>query len=75
MSAVASEAEAVVDSPPEQQPGPMIESDDDRFETQLEYGKDAKLPIPVVLVWLCAVIGLGAYMVNLYVPELALWMK
>jgi hypothetical protein len=73
MSAVASEAKSA--KPPEQQPGPQIESDRDRFETLIEYQPDAKLPAPVILVWLCALIGLGMYVVTFYLPDLAAWGK
>jgi hypothetical protein len=69
MSAVASDAK------PAQEPGPQVESDGDRFETLIEYEPSAKVPKTVMLVWLCAVVGLGAYLVNLYLPELALWGK
>lgn len=58
---------------PVEAPGPQIESQRDRFETVLEYEPDTKLPVPVVLVWICALIGLGAYCVTLYFPDLALW--
>ena len=83
MSAVASEATGPKDAgaapPPEQkleqQPGPQIESEQDRFETLIEYEPSSKLPAPVVLVWLCALIGLGAYLVSFYLPDLALWGK
>ena len=54
-------------------PGPMTESD--HFETQLEYEPGAKLPILVVLVWVCALVGLGAYSMTYFVPDLALWGK
>jgi hypothetical protein len=54
-------------------PGPQVESQHDRFETVLEYEPNAKMPVPVVLVWACAMIGLGTYAVSFYVPELSLW--
>lgn len=54
---------------------PMVESDTDRHETLLVYDPSGRLPIPVMLVWICAFIGLGAYMITLYLPELALWEK
>jgi hypothetical protein len=51
----------------------MMESD--THETRLEYDPTGKLPMPVVLVWICALVGLGAYAVVLYLPDLALWAK
>jgi hypothetical protein len=51
----------------------MVESD--AHETILPYDPTGKLPIPVVLVWLCALVGLGVYAVTLYLPDLALWAK
>jgi hypothetical protein len=66
------EPEAAAAAEPEA-PGPQVESQEDRFETVLEYEPDAKLPAAVVLVWACALIGLGAYAMTLYFPDLALW--
>ena len=54
---------------------PMVESETDEHETRLLYDPSSRLPIPVVLVWICAVLGLGAYMITLYLPDLALWQK
>jgi hypothetical protein len=54
-------------------PGAQVESQQDRFETVLEYEPSAKMPVPVVLVWACALIGLGTYAVSFYFPELSLW--
>lgn len=54
---------------------PMVESDTDRHETLLTYDPSSRLPVPVVLVWICAFLGLGAYMITLYLPDLALWQK
>ena len=72
MSAVASEAKSDK-AGLTQEPGPQVESDQDRFETLIEYEPQSKLPAPVILVWLCALVGLGTYLVKLYVPDLALW--
>jgi hypothetical protein len=58
---------------PAEAPGPQVESQHDRFETLIQYEPNAKLPAAVVLVWACALIGLGAYAVTLYFPELSLW--
>ena len=54
-------------------PEPMVESETDQHETILQYDPTSKMPLPVVLVWICAFVGLGAYMVTLYLPDLALW--
>jgi len=58
---------------PAEAPGAQVESQQDRFETLLEYTPNAKLPAAVVLVWVCALVGLGAYTVTWYFPDLALW--
>jgi hypothetical protein len=47
----------------------------DTHETRLEYDPTGRLPIPVVLVWVCALVGLAVYAVALYLPDLALWAK
>ena len=76
MSAVANEAKGGADTAPatpEEQPGAGVESQGDRFETLMEYDPTGRLPLPVVLVWICALIGLGTYAVTLYFPELARW--
>ncbi len=75
MSAVASDAKDAKDAAPKQEPGPQVESDQDRFETILQYEPSAKVPVPVMLVWMCALVGLGTYLVTLYLPDLALWGK
>ena len=67
MSAVASE------EPKGEAPGPQIESQEDRVETVLEYEPHVKVPLAVALVWVCALIGLGAYTVVHLFPDLALW--
>lgn len=54
---------------------PMLESETDRHETKLEYDATSKVPIPVVLVWICALFGLGVYLITLYLPDLAAWTK
>jgi hypothetical protein len=69
------EAAAAAAPEAEEQPGAQIESQGDRFETQLEYDPKGRLPLPVALVWVCAIVGLGAYAVTLYFPDLALWGK
>jgi len=54
---------------------PMVESTTDRHETLLVYDPSSKVPWAVVLVWVCALIGLGTYLVTLYLPDLAAWSK
>jgi hypothetical protein len=56
-------------------PEPMVESETDRHETILVYDPSAKMPLAVILVWVCALIGLGTYTVTLLFPDLALWGK
>jgi hypothetical protein len=76
MSAEASKESVAARDPKEtkaEAPGPQIESQQDRFETVLEYEPSAKMPVPVVLVWACALIGLGTYAVTFYFPDLTLW--
>ncbi len=78
MSSAASEAikEALPAAPAEPSGHPtMVESDTDRHETHLVYDPSSRIPLPVILVWVCAVIGLGTYLVTLYLPDLALWVK
>jgi hypothetical protein len=69
----AAEAKAAAPAAAEEAPGPMVESQGDRFETLMEYDPKSKVPFAVVLVWACALIGLGTYTVTLYFPYLALW--
>lgn len=79
MSAEASEAvsrdgsEEKVEAAPAEAPGPQVESEHDRFETLITYSPNAKLPVAVALIWVCALIGLGAYSARFYFPDLALW--
>jgi hypothetical protein len=40
-------------------------------EAALAVGPGARLPIPVMLLWLCAFAGLAAYTASCYVPSLA----
>jgi hypothetical protein len=54
---------------------PMVESETDEHETLIEYNPTSKMPLAVILVWICALVGLGTYMVTLYLPDLALWYK
>jgi hypothetical protein len=72
-AAAVPKVEAAPHTEAREQPGPQVESQEDRFETVLAYEPDAKLPTPVVLIWACAAIGLGAYALTFYFPDLALW--
>jgi hypothetical protein len=62
---------AVEDGPP----GPMEEHPSDLYETALEYDHSSRMPILVILVWVCAVIGFASYLAAYYFPDLALWGK
>ncbi len=70
MSAVASEAKQAAAQAAEP---PEIESQDDSHESRIEYDPTSKVPLPVALVWICALVGLGAYTIVWLLPELQLW--
>jgi hypothetical protein len=74
MSAVASKATVAA---PAAAPAevPEIEDAGDRKESLIQYDPTSKVPIVVVLVWVCALVGLGAYTITWLLPELALWGK
>jgi hypothetical protein len=69
MSAAASDAKAEAGG----LGAPELESQTDRAETRLEYDPTSKVPIPVVMVWICALVGLGAYTVTWLLPDLQTW--
>jgi hypothetical protein len=50
--------------------GLRIEAEADGFGPILQYGSDSKVFPAVLLVWLCAFVGLGAYLAGLFVPQL-----
>jgi hypothetical protein len=52
---------------------PLVESDG--AETAMTYGPNANVPIVVIAVWICAMLGLGAYAVLYYVPDLSKWWR
>jgi hypothetical protein len=54
-------------------PGPSEEHASDLYETRMEYDPSAKVPIIVILIWICAIIGFVAYMAVYLFPDLALW--
>jgi hypothetical protein len=51
---------------------PEIEDASDRKESIIAYDPTSRVPIVVVLVWVCALVGLGAYTITWLLPELAL---
>jgi hypothetical protein len=59
----------------ESAPGPSEEHNSDLYETRMEYDPTAKVPIIIVLVWICAIIGFAAYLGVYLFPELSLWGK
>jgi hypothetical protein len=74
MSAVASKATGAAPAAAPAEPR-EIEDAGDRSESLIEYDPTSKVPIVVALVWVCAVVGLGAYAIMWLFPELALWGK
>ncbi len=64
---------AKVNEATETPPGPSEEHASDRYETLMEYDPSAKVPIIIVLVWICAIIGFAAYLGTYLFPDLALW--
>jgi hypothetical protein len=64
-----------VDAGRPQDLGLRMESEGHRSASLIAYAPDAKLSPAVILLWLCAFIGLGAYVVGLYLPTLALAAK
>lgn len=54
-------------------PPPSVEHSSDRYETLMEYDPTAKVPIIIVLVWICAIVGFVAYCATYLFPDLALW--
>lgn len=76
MSAAASKAStAVVAAPAETEPGlpDLLESPEDTHETPMAYDPLARVPLLVILVWVCAFTCLAIYAVSFYYPDLAAW--
>ncbi len=76
MSAVASKAKsAAVAEPAEMEAGlpDLVESPADTHETRMAYDPSSRVPILVILVWLCAFTCLGIYCASFYYPDLAAW--
>lgn len=78
MSAVASKAKsAATAGPAEMEAGlsDLVESPTDNHETKMAYDPSSRIPILVVLVWVCAFASLGLYCASFYFPDLAEWRK
>ena len=76
MSAVASKARsAAVAAPVEVEAGlpDLVESAADTHETKMAYDPSSRVPVLVILVWLCAFTCLGIYCASFYYPDLAAW--
>jgi hypothetical protein len=76
MSAVASKAKvAAVPAPSAMEAGlpDLVESTNDHHETKMAYDPSSRIPILVVLVWVCAFTSLGIYGASFYFPDLAAW--
>jgi hypothetical protein len=72
-AAVAAAAAATQRSAEDTPPEPSVEHNSDLYETRMEYDPTAKVPIIIVLVWICAIVGFVAYCARYLFPELALW--
>ncbi len=76
MSAAASKATSAVNAAPaEMEAGlpDLIESPADTHETRMTYDPSSRVPILVILVWVCAFTCLGIYCASFYYPDLAAW--
>jgi hypothetical protein len=76
MSAVVSKAKsAAAAGPAEMEAGlpDLVESTTDNHETKMAYDPSSRIPILVVLVWVCAFTSLGIYCASFYFPDLAAW--
>ena len=76
MSAAASKAKsAAVAGPAEMEAGlpDLVESTTDDHETKMAYDPSSRIPILVILVWVCAFTSLGIYCASFYFPDLAAW--
>lgn len=54
-------------------PTALVESASDSDETVMEYDPNAHVPIVVIAVWVCAMIGLAIYSIFYYLPDLQKW--
>ena len=76
MSAAASKARAAeVAAPAETEADlpDLVESPGDTHETRMAYDPSSRIPIAVILVWVCAFTCLGIYCASFYYPDLAAW--
>lgn len=75
MSALASNAKPSAGAPAEAEDGPAVltESVKDDHETTMAYDPSSRIPLLVVLVWVCAFTSLGIYCASFYFPDLAAW--
>ncbi|MFO0763013.1 MAG: hypothetical protein U0359_41640 [Byssovorax sp.] len=75
-SAVAAAAAKTEEKKSDELAGPKAAGEEhpsDRYETPMEYDPTAKVPVVIVLVWSCAIIGFISYMAVYLFPDLALW--
>ena len=76
MSALASKATSEAASDPAAMEAglpDLVESATDSHETKMAYDPSSRIPILVVLVWICAFTSLGIYCASFYFPDLAAW--
>lgn len=79
MSGAASELDPVTPmagsgGPPIHGGAPQVESTCDSAETLMTYDPNAHVPIVVIAVWAFAMLGLGAYALIYFVPDLKQWL-
>lgn len=67
-------AEAGGPMAPSEGAAPLVESSSDSAETLMTYDPNAHVPIVVIAVWACAMLGLGAYALVYFVPDLKQWL-
>lgn len=75
MTAVASEATGKAATGQHDPAMDLIEDQRDRHETWMIYGEGHKFPRIVALVWVVAMVSLGAYLFLYAVPDFAKWGK
>ena len=78
MSAVASSVKSeVVAEPAAMEAGStdLLESPADTHETKMAYDPSSRIPVLVILVWVCAFTCLGIYCISFYYPDLAAWRR
>ncbi len=78
MSAAASKAESPVIAEPTATAAAasdLVESPADAHETRMAYDASSRVPLLVILVWVCAFTCLAIYGISFYYPDLAAWQK